>query len=303
MAMQRVNFPKELQEGLHAVFGMHYNKYPDEWRKVFDVQSTSKAFEEQTLRAGFGAAPIVPEGSATPEDEGAESWTARYTVVKVAMQFALTEEALEDGVYDNLGKAYSAELARAVKETKEILCADELNNGFDPAFPIGDGAAMMSAAHPLYDGPNQSNILAIPANLSESSLEDILIQINDTVNDRGLPVSINPVRLIIGTGNIFNATRILRSMQRVGTSDNDTNAIKALGIFQEDPHVMRRLTNTKAWFVKTDAMYGLQLFQHTSGLKRKTWVDETTGNFIMRARERYSPGITDWRGVFGSQGS
>lgn len=303
MAMQRTNFPKELQEGLNAVFGMNYKKFPEEWRKVFDLKSSGKAFEEQTLRAGFGAAPIVAEGAATPEDEGAESWTARYTHVKVAMQFALTEEAREDGLYDDLGTAYAAELARAVQETKEVLCANVLNNGFDTNFPIGDGAAMMSAAHPLYEGANQSNILATPANLSESSLEDLLVQISNAVNDRGLPVPINPVRLIIGTGNIFNATRLLRSMQRTSTPDNDINAVKSLGIFSEDPHVVRRLTNAAAWFIKTDAMYGLQLFQHKSGVKRKTWEDETTGNYIMRVRERYVPGVTDWRGIYGSSGS
>lgn len=302
MAMQRSHFPKSLQEGLNAIFGLNYRKFPEEWRKVFDAKTSRKAFEEQVLRSGLGAAPIKSEGAAIDEDSGAEAWTARYTHVTVEMRFALTQEALEDNLYDALGAQYAGELARAILESKELISANVLNNGFSASYPIGDTKAMLATDHPLYGGGTFSNKLAVAANLSESALEDILTQIANAVNERSLPIPINPVRLIIGTGNIFTATRILRSMQRVGTPDNDINAIKSLGIFSEDPHVLRRLTNTNAWFVKTDAPLGLQMFERIK-LEKRTFEEEVTGNYVMSARSRFSPGITDPRGIYGSEGA
>lgn len=302
MAMQRSQFPKSLQEGLNAIFGLNYRKFPEEWRKVFDLKTSTKAFEEQTLRAGFGAAPIKAEGAAIAEDAGAESWTARYTHSTVAMKFALTKEALEDNLYESLGAQYAAELARALQETKELLAANVLNNATSATHLGGDGVALLSTAHPLWGGGTFSNKLAVDADLSESSLEDLLVQISNAVNERNLPIPINPTRLIIGTGNIFTATRLLRSMQRTGTPDNDINALKSLGIFSEDPHVMRRLTDTDAWYIKTDAPLGLQLFERVK-TQKSTYDDEVTGNYIMSARTRFSVGWTDPRGVYGSVGA
>lgn len=302
MAMMRAQFPKSLRPGLNAVFGLTYNQYPQEWAKVFDTKQSRKAYEEQVLRVGFSSAPIKPEGQAFDEDSGAESWTARYVHVTVALKFALTEESLEDNLYEDLGQQYSKALARAMLETKEIVCANVLNNGFSASYLIGDGKALLASDHPLWYGGTLSNILATPADISESALEDLLTQIRTAVDDRGVPIMLKPMRLIIPPQLIYTAQRLLKSTLRTGTPDNDINAINSLGIFGEPAHVITRLTDSNAWFIKTDCDLGLQYFQRTA-IQRRQFQDDDNGNYTYVARERFSAGATNPRGIFGSSGA
>ncbi len=299
MPMNRAQFPKSLSSDLNAVWMMDKDM-PPEWSQVFETKTSRRAFEEQVLRVGFGAAPIKKEGAAFDEDSGGEGWTQRYINITVALMFVLTQEAAEDNLYESLGPQYVKELRRAMKETKEIMGA----NIFNGAFTVnqGDGVPLLSTAHPLWGGGTASNKLATPADFAESSLEDALIMVRNAVNDRGLPTPVNATKLVVGNSNIFQAVRVLRSVQRVGTSNNDINAIKALGIFGNDPVTLTRLTDTDAWFTETDAPMGLQMFQRIK-LEPDDWQDEKTGNFCYRARERYSFGCTNWRALFGSEGA
>lgn len=300
MAMQRASFPKSLEEGLNAVWMASEQLYPLDWPKIFEAKTSNKAFEEQVLRAGFGVAPIKSEGAAIAEDAGGEFWTSRFTHVTVALKFALTQEALEDNLYKDLGATYTQELMRAMRETEEIIAANVLNNATSTT--MGDGTYLLSTAHPLWGGGTYSNKLATPADLSESALEDLLIQIRNAVNDRNLPIALNPTKLIHGNANVFNAIRILRSVQRVGTTDNDINAIKQLGIFNSDPVTIRRMTDTDMWFIQTDAPMGLQFFTRKA-LEKGGQEDFNTGNFEYKARKRFSAGATNPRCVFGSEGA
>lgn len=300
MPMQRAQFPKSLEPGLNAVWMASERDFPEEWPSIFERKTSNKAFEEQVLRAGFGVAPIKSEGTAIAEDEGGEGWTQRYLNVTVALKFALTQEALEDNLYKDLGAQYTRELQRALKETKEIMAANVFNNAF--SVNQGDGTTLLSAAHPLWGGGTSSNKLGTPADFAESSLEDVLIQVRNCVNDRNLPTAVNPKKLIVGNSNYFQAVRLLRSMQRLGTPNNDINAIKSLGIFGNDPVTLRRLTDLDAWFVQTDAPMGLQLFNRVA-LQKGGQEDFNTGNYEYKARERYSVGCTNWRALFGSEGA
>ena len=303
MAMIRANFPKDLQEGLNAHFGLEYNEFATEYDKVFDTFSSQKAFEEDVLMAGFGPAPLKGEGEPFEADEARQGWTARYTHVTVGLKFSITQEAVEDNLYMQLGARYARSLARAMKETKEIFGANFLNNGFDSSnYPIGDGAALFSASHPLLYGGNGTNILSPAADISESSLEDVFILIRTAVDDRSIPVYIKPKRLVIPPQLIYAATRLLRSVQRPGTNENDINAIRALGVIGEDVQVVTRLTDPDAWFVKTDALDGLKYFQRIA-LQRGLDEDFNTGNAVYKARERWSFGVSDWRSIFGSAGA
>ena len=301
MPMQRANFPKSLEAGLNAVWMSNERNFPEEWPRIFERKKSNKAVEEQVLRAGLGAGQIKSEGATIAEDMGGESWTQRYLNITVALMFSLTQEALEDNLYMDLGRQYMIDLQRAMKETKEIMAANVFNNAFSTSYPIGDGAALLSTSHPLWGGGTSSNKLATPADFSESALEDLLIQIRNCVDDRNLPTPINPKQLVVGNSNYFQAIRILRSMQRVGTTDNDINAIKSVGIFGNDPVVLRRLTDTDAWFVQTDASMGLQYFQRIA-LQKGGQEDFKTGNWEQKARERWSIGCTNWRALFGSEG-
>jgi len=302
MAMNRASFPKDLEEGLNAHFGMEYRDYPEEYTKIFDTYSSDKAWEEDVLMTGFGPAPIKGEGEAFAEDEARQGWVARYNHVTVGMKFAITQEALEDNLYMQVGARYARALARSVKETVEVMGANVLNRAFNSSYAGGDGIELLATNHPLLYGGTASNKLATPADLSESSLEDIFIQVRTAVDDRGLPIALKPKRLIIPPQLTYEAARLLRSVQRPGTDYNDINAIKALGVIGEDVAVITRLTDADAWFIKTDAMDGMKFFDRV-GLQRGMDEDFNTGNAIYKVRRRFSFGWSDWRSVAGSGGA
>jgi len=299
MAMNRASFAKMLEPGLNTLFGLEYDSYPAEYEAVFESNTSQKAFEEDVLLAGFGNAPTKSEGSAVSYDAASQQWTARYQHETVALAFSITEEAEEDGQYGSIASRYTKALARSMASTKEIKAANILNTA--TTVNGGDGAPLLSAAHPTQAG-NQSNILATPADLSEVSLEAILIQIADMKDDRGLRVAAQGTQLVIPTAYTFVAERLLESQLRTGTADNDINAIRQGGYLPQGYHIMRRLTDSDQWFVQTDIPDGLKMFQR-SPMKKGMEGDFETGNVRYKVRERYSFGATDWRGVFGSQGA
>ena len=299
MAMNRASFAKMLEPGLNTLFGLEYDSYPAEYEAVFESNTSQKAFEEDVLLAGFGNAPTKSEGSAVSYDAASQQWTARYQHETVALAFSITEEAEEDGQYGSIASRYTKALARSMASTKEIKAANILNTA--TTVNGGDGAPLLSASHPTQNG-NQSNILATAADLSEVSLEAILIQIADMKDDRGLRVAAQGTKLVIPTAYTFVAERLLESQLRVGTADNDINAIRNGGYLPKGYHIMRRLTDSDQWFVQTDIPDGLKMFQR-SPMKKGMEGDFETGNVRYKVRERYSFGATDWRGVFGSQGA
>ena len=301
MAMNRASFAKMLEPGLNTLFGLEYDSYPSEWEGVFSTNSSNRAFEEDVLLEGFGNAPVKTEGAAISYDSASQQWTARYQHETIALAFAITEEAEEDGQYGSVTSRYTKALARSMSSTKEIKGANVLNNGFSSSFTGGDGVALFSTAHPTRAG-NQSNTLATAADLSETSLESILINIADMKDDRGLRIAAQGVKLVIPTAYSFVAERLLESQLRTATSDNDLNAIKSGGYLPQGYHVMRRLTDSDAWFVQTDVPDGLKYFQRTA-LKKGMEGDFSTGDYRYKVRERYSFGFTDWRGAFGSEGA
>ena len=299
MAMNRASFAKMLEPGLNTLFGLEYDSYPAEYEAVFESNTSQKAFEEDVLLAGFGNAPTKSEGSAVSYDAASQQWTARYQHETIALAFSITEEAEEDGQYGSIASRYTKALARSMASTKEIKAANILNTA--TTANGGDGAPLLSAAHPTQAG-NQSNILATPADLSEVSLEAILIQISDMKDDRGLRVASQGTQLIIPTAYTFVAERLLESQLRTATADNDINAIRQGGYLPQGYHIMRRLTDSDQWFVQTDIPDGLKMFQR-SPMKKGMEGDFETGNVRYKVRERYSFGATDWRGIFGSQGA
>jgi hypothetical protein len=299
MAMNRASFAKMLEPGLNTLFGLEYDSYPAEYEAVFESNTSQKAFEEDVLLAGFGNAPTKSEGSAVSYDAASQQWTARYQHETIALAFSITEEAEEDGQYGSIASRYTKALARSMASTKEIKAANILNTA--TTVNGGDGAPLLSATHPTQNG-NQSNILATPADLSEVSLEAILIQIADMKDDRGLRVAAQGTQLIIPTAYTFVAERLLESQLRTATADNDINAIRQGGYLPQGYHIMRRLTDSDQWFVQTDIPDGLKMFQR-SPMKKGMEGDFETGNVRYKVRERYSFGATDWRGVFGSQGA
>jgi len=299
MAMNRANFAKMLEPGLNTLFGLEYDSYPSEYEAVFESNTSQKAFEEDVLLSGFGNAPTKSEGSAVSYDAASQQWTARYQHETIALAFSITEEAEEDGQYGSIASRYTKALARSMASTKEIKAANILNTA--TTVNGGDGAPLLSATHPTQNG-NQSNILATAADLSEVSLEAILIQIADMKDDRGLRIAAQGTQLVIPTAYTFVAERLLESQLRVGTADNDINAIRNGGYLPKGYHIMRRLTDSDQWFVQTDVPDGLKMFQR-SPMKKGMEGDFETGNVRYKVRERYSFGATDWRGVFGSQGA
>jgi len=299
MAMNRASFAKMLEPGLNTLFGLEYDSYPSEYEAVFESNTSQKAFEEDVLLSGFGNAPTKSEGSAVSYDAASQQWTARYQHETVALAFSITEEAEEDGQYGSIASRYTKALARSMASTKEIKAANILNTA--TTVNGGDGAPLLSATHPTQNG-NQSNILATPADLSEVSLEAILIQIADMKDDRGLRVAAQGTKLVIPTAYTFVAERLLESQLRTGTADNDINAIRQGGYLPQGYHIMRRLTDSDQWFVQTDIPDGLKMFQR-SPMKKGMEGDFETGNVRYKVRERYSFGATDWRGIFGSQGA
>jgi hypothetical protein len=299
MAMNRANFAKMLEPGLNTLFGLEYDSYPSEYEAVFESNTSQKAFEEDVLLSGFGNAPTKSEGSAVSYDAASQQWTARYQHETIALAFSITEEAEEDGQYGSIASRYTKALARSMASTKEIKAANILNTATTASG--GDGATLLSASHPTQNG-NQSNILATAADLSEVSLEAILIQIADMKDDRGLRIAAQGTKLVIPTAYTFVAERLLESQLRVGTADNDINAIRNGGYLPQGYHIMRRLTDSDQWFVQTDVPDGLKMFQR-SPMKKGMEGDFETGNVRYKVRERYSFGYTDWRGIFGSQGA
>ena len=301
MAMNRAQFASMLEPGLNTLFGLEYDSYPPEYSAVFAANTSNKAYEEDLLLQGFGLAPTKDEGAAINYDTGSQQWTARYQNETIALAFAITEEAEEDGQYGSIASRYTKALARSMASTKEIKAANVLNNAQAAGFTGGDGVVLLSASHPTTNG-NQSNVLATAADLSETSLESILIQISDMKDDRGLRIAAQGTQLIIPTAYTFVAERLLESQLRTGTADNDINAIKSGGYLPKGYHIMRRLTDSDAFFVQTDVPDGLKMFQR-SPMKKGMEGDFETGNVRYKVRERYSFGATDWRGIFGTEGA
>lgn len=299
--MNRALFKRQLQVGLNSVFGLEYRRYPEQWRAFLDVESSDKAYEEDVLQVGLGAAAVKQEGTGVSYDAGGESWVQRYVHETIALAFAITEEAVEDGQYGNIGQKYARALARSMQHTKEVKGANLLNNGFSTSFPIGDAAALFSTAHPLWGGGNGANKASVDGDLSEAALEDALIAISNFTDDRGIPMSCTAQKLIIPPALKFVAQRLLFSDFRPGTTDNDLNAIKSMGLLPGGFSVNQRLIDSNAWFIKTDCPDGMKMMQRTK-MQRGVEGDFETGNMRYKARERYSIGATDWRGAYGSQG-
>lgn len=301
--MTRAQFAKSLQDGLNTHFGLEYDQYPEEYSMFLDVENSQKAYEEDVQLVGLGYAAEKAEGGEYAQDSGSEGWTKRYTHRTVALSFQITEEAIEDNRYMNLGQKYARALARSMRQTKEVYGANVLNNAVDAGYLGGDGVVLLSTAHPLTGGGTASNTLATPADLSESAIEQILIQIRKTTDDRGLPAMLKATKLIVPPEEEYNARRILGSAQQSGNANNDINAMKAKGIFGNEATVLTNLTDADAWFVKTNCPDGLKCIQRTKMVMPKVTIDPNTGNFLYRARERYSEGHSDWRGVYGSVGA
>jgi hypothetical protein len=302
MAISRAQLLKELLPGLNALFGLEYKRYPEEHKEIFDTETSERSFEEETKLSGFGAAPVKNEGQALSYDNAQEAWTARYNHETIAMGFSVTEEAMEDNLYDSLSSRYTKALARAMAYTKQVKAANILNNGFNSAFTYGDGQALFSTAHPLVSGGTNSNTPATAADLNETSLESAVIQIAAWTDERGLLIAAKPVKLVIPPALMFVATRLLETELRVGTTDNDVNALKNNGSIPGGYTVNHFLTDTNGWFLTTDVPNGLKHFVRVP-LATSHDGDFDTGNIRYKARERYSFGVSDPLGIFGSPGS
>jgi hypothetical protein len=302
MAISRAQLLKELLPGLNALFGLEYKTYGEEHKEIFETETSERSFEEETKLSGFSAAPVKNEGSAIAYDNGQEAWTARYNHETIALGFSLTEEAIEDNLYDTLSSRYTKALARAMAYTKQTKAAAVLNNGFSSTYPGGDGVELFSTAHPLVSGGTNSNEPSTPADLNETSLEAAVIQIAGWTDERGLLIAAKPRKLIVPPSLQFVATRLLETELRVGTNDNDINAIKNNGSIPEGYTVNHFLTDTDAWFLTTDVPNGLKHFIRTP-LATSMDGDFDTGNVRYKARERYSFGWSDPLGAFGSPGA
>lgn len=302
MAISRAQLLKELLPGLNALFGLEYSRYGEEHKEIFETETSERSFEEETKLSGFSAAPVKNEGSAIRYDNAQEAWTARYNHETIALGFSLTEEAVEDNLYDSLSARYTKALARAMAYTKQTKAAAVLNNGFNPAYTGGDGVALFSTAHPLVNGDTNSNTLATPSDLNETSLEAAVIQIAGWTDERGLLIAAKPKKLVIPPATMFVATRLLETEQRVGTADNDINALKNNGSIPGGYTVNHFLTDTDAWFLTTDVPNGLKHFVRTP-LANSMDGDFDTGNVRYKARERFSFGFSDPLGMFASPGA
>ena len=305
MAISRAQLAKELEPGLNSLFGLEYDQYQQEYTEIFSIEDSQKAFEEEVLVMGFGSAPTKSEGQGVVFDNSSESYTARYTHDTIALAFALTEEAVEDNLYDSLGKRYTKALARSMANTKEVKGANVLNNAFSTSFTGGDGKPLIATDHPLAGGGTAANRATSMADLNETSLEDALIDISTFTDDRGLTISVNASKLVVPPQLVFVADRILNSTLRSGTSDNDINAIKNTGVLPGGYTVNHYLNDPDAWFCLTsvsDQGEGLKMFQRT-GMETNMEPDFSTGNIRYKARERYSFGWSNWRGMYGSQGA
>ena len=302
MAISRAQLLKELLPGLNALFGMEYKRYGEEHKEIYETESSERSFEEETKLSGFSAAPVKNEGSAIQYDNAQEAWTARYNHETIAMGFSITEEAMEDNLYDSLSARYTKSLARAMSYTKQVKAAAVLNNGFNASVVYGDGQALFSTAHPIVSGGTNSNRPATAADLNETSLEAAVIQIAAWTDEKGLLIAAKPRKLIVPPALQFVATRLLETSLRVGTTDNDINALKNNGSIPEGYTINHFLTDTNAWFLRTDVPNGMKHFVRVP-LATSMDSDFDTGNNRYKARERYSFGVSDPLGVFGSPGA
>jgi hypothetical protein len=302
MAINRAQLVKELVPGLHALFGLEYDRYENQHEAIFDTENSDRAFEEEVMLSGFGEAAVKGEGAAVSYDTAQEAWTSRYTHETIALAFALTEEAIEDNLYDTLSSRYTRALARSMSTTKQVKAANVLNNAFSSSFVGGDGKELCATDHPTIGAGDLRNELATAADLNETSLEQALIDIADFKDERGLKVNAQAVRLIIPPALQFVADRLMESQGRVGTSDNDINALRNMGMISGGYTVNNYLTDTDAFFIKTDVPNGMKHFVRTP-VSTSMEGDFETGNVRYKARERYSFGFSDWRGIFGSPGA
>ena len=302
MAMSRAQLLKELLPGLNALFGLEYKQYGEEHKEIFEQETSERSFEEEVKLSGFAAAPVKNEGSAISYDNAQEAYTARYNHETIAMGFSITEEAMEDNLYDSLSARYTKALARAMAYTKQVKGANILNRAFDTDYTFGDGVVLCSTAHPLVSGGTNSNRPATASDLNETSLESAIIQISNWTDERGLLVAGKPKKLVIPPDLMFIAERLLKSEGRVSTADNDINAVKSMGVIPGGFSVNHYLNDTNAWFITTDIPNGLKYFVRTP-MSTSMDGDFDTGNARYKARERYSFGVSDALGIFGSPGT
>ena len=300
MAISRNQLVKELEPGLNALFGLEYKQYEDQTSEIYTTESSDRAFEEEVMLSGFAQAQVKPEGSGVVYDNAQETFTARYTNETIALAFAITEEAIEDNLYDRLASRYTKALARSMAQTKQVKGAATLNNGFG-TFTSGDGQPLFSTAHPTIAG-TVSNTLATAADLNETSLEQSLIDINAFTDERGLKIAAKGMKMIVPSALQFTAERLMASAGRVGTADNDVNAIKSMGMIPQGYVVNNYLTDTDAFYITTDVPNGMKHFERTP-MTTKMEGDFDTGNVRYKARERYVFGVSDYRGIFSSPGA
>ena len=302
MAISRQQLAKELEPGLNALFGLEYKQYENQHLEIFDKENSDRAFEEEVMLSGFGEAAVKPEGSGVQYDDANESFTARYTHETIALAFSITEEAVEDNLYDSIAKRYTKALARSMAQTKQIKAANILNNGFSSGTG-GDSQYLLDTDHPTIAAPSGlANEPSTAADLNETSLEAGLINIGNFKDERGFKIAARGMKLIIPADLQFTAERLMKSSQRVGTADNDINAVKNMGMVPQGYTVNNFLTDTDAWFIKTDVPNGLKMFERAA-IKTAMEGDFDTGNMRYKARERYSFGWSDWRGIYGSPGA
>ena len=301
MAISRSQLVKELEPGLNALFGLEYKNYTDEHTQIFDIENSDRAFEEEVMLSGFGNAEVKPEGSSVNYDDAKETFTARYTHETLALAFSITEEAIEDNLYDRLASRYTKALARSMANAKQVKAANVLNNAFSSSFTGGDGVELCSAVHPIVAGTFK-NELSTAADLNETSLEQSLIDIAGMTDDRGLKIAAQGVKMIIPSELQFTAERLMKSTGRVGTADNDINAVANMGMIPQGYVINHYLTDTDAFFIKTDVPNGLKMFVRAP-VKTAMEGDFESGNVRYKARERYSFGFSDPRGIFGSPGA
>ena len=302
MAISRAQLLKELLPGLNALFGLEYARYGEEHKEIYETETSERSFEEETKLSGFSAAPVKNEGSAIAYDNAQEAWSTRYTHETIALGFSITEEAIEDNLYDSLSARYTKALARAMAYTKQVKAAAVLNNGFSSSYPGGDGVSLFNANHPLVSGGVNSNTPGTQVDLNETSLEAAVIQIAGWTDERGLLIAAKPKKMIVPPALMFTAKRLLDTELRVATADNDINAIKQMGAIPEGYTVNHFLTDPNAWFLTTDVPNGMKHFVRTP-LQNSMDGDFDTGNVRYKARERYSFGWSDPLGMWGSSGS
>jgi len=301
MAISRSQLVKELEPGLNALFGLEYKNYANEHSQIFDSENSDRAFEEEVMLSGFGNAGVKPEGQSVNYDAATETFTARYTHETLALAFSITEEAIEDNLYDRLASRYTKALARSMANAKQVKAANVLNRGFNSSYTGGDGLELFSTAHVIVAGTEQ-NELSTAADLNETSLEQAMIDIAALTDERGLKIAAKGVKMIVPSANQFTAERLMKSQGRVGTADNDINAVKSMGMIPQGYRVNNYLTDTDSWYIITDVPNGMKHFDRAP-LTTKMEGDFDTGNVRYKARARYVFGVSDPRGIYGVEGA